>query len=98
MWGSRGGRDKNTVVCIACGDSVPRADAREYDKEGNRWERHDKVFEYLCKPCFKSISHQPRTELEALICDIETDGLTQVEFLRRYVDRIEEEYGPIEES
>ncbi|SFR33656.1 DUF7562 family protein [Halorubrum sodomense] len=88
MWRSRGGRDRQTVVCIACGDSVAREDAREYDKEGDRWSRRDKEFEYLCTDCDDEISHQPRDGLESLIRSIEADGLTTEEFLDRYADAV----------
>jgi len=71
MWRSRNNRDGTTVVCIACGTSLPRSEAREYDKEGNRWERHDKSFEHLCKECYRGLCHQPRDELEALLVDVE---------------------------
>jgi hypothetical protein len=70
MWRSRNNRD-GTVVCIACGTSVSRADAREYDKEGNRWERHGKTFEHLCKGCYRDLCHQPRGELERLLVNLE---------------------------
>jgi hypothetical protein len=76
------------VVCIACGDSVLREDAREYDKEGDRWNRRDKEFEYLCADCDDEISHQPRDGLESLILSIESDGLTTEEFLDRYADAV----------
>lgn len=71
MWRSRNNRDGTTVVCIACGTSLPRSEAREYDKEGNRWERHGKSFEHLCKECYRGLCHQPRDELEALLVDVE---------------------------
>ena len=71
MWRSRNNRDGTTVVCIACGTSLPRSEAREYDKQGNRWERHDKSFEHLCKECYRELCHQPRNELEALLVDVE---------------------------
>jgi len=71
MWRSRNTRDGTTVVCIACGTSLPRSEAREYDKQGNRWERHDKSFEHLCKGCYRGLCHQPRDELEALLVDVE---------------------------
>ncbi len=88
MWGSRGSRDRRTVVCIACGDSVLREDAREYDKEGDRWSRRDKEFEYLCADCDDGICHQPRDGLESLLRSIEADGLTDEEFLDRYVEAV----------
>jgi len=71
MWRSRNTRDGTTVVCIACGTSLPRSEAREYDKHGNRWERHGKSFEHLCKECYRGLCHQPRGELEALLIDVE---------------------------
>jgi len=89
MLGSGGG--DTTVVCIACGESVPRSAAREYDKTGDRWERHDKRFEHLCKACFRELSHQPRSGLESLLVAIEDDGLSETEFLSRYLDRADDE-------
>jgi len=77
MWRSRKSRDRRTVICIACGDSVLREDAREYDKEGDRWNRRDKEFEYLCTDCDNEICHQPRDGLESLITSIESDGLSR---------------------
>ena len=80
MWRSRNNRDGTTVVCIACGTSLPRSDAREYDKQGNRWERHGKSFEHLCKECYRGLCHQPRDGLESLLVDVEravtTEGVT----------------------
>jgi hypothetical protein len=81
------------VVCIACGESVLRDDAREYDKEGDRWSRRDKEFEYLCADCDDEISHQPRDGLESLVCSIESEGLTTEEFLDRYVDAVTSDDG-----
>ena len=82
MWRSRNNRDETTVVCIACGTSLRRSEAREYDKLGNRWERHGKSFEHLCKECYRELCHQPRDELESLLVDVEqtvdTDGDTEV--------------------
>ena len=97
MWRSRTNRDRKTVVCIACGESVLRADAREYDKEGNRWDRHGKEFEHLCKECYRGLCHQPREDLESLILGIEQDGLDQDEFLDRYFTAVEKRYGSAEE-
>ncbi|MFB6141858.1 MAG: hypothetical protein ABEJ30_00775 [Halorientalis sp.] len=65
---SREGGDA-MVTCIACGDELPRADAREYDKHGDRWDRADKDFEYLCKGCHRDLCHQPRDDLEALLVE-----------------------------
>ena len=75
-------------MCIACGDSVLREDAREYDKEGDRWSRRDKEFEYLCAGCDDELCHQPRDGLESLLRSIEGDGLSDEEFLGRYVDAV----------
>jgi hypothetical protein len=97
MWSSRNNRDRKTVVCIACGTSVLRSEAREYDKEGDRWSRHGKEFEHLCKECYRDLCHQPRDELESLLLDVERDGLSQTEFLERYVGAVEERYGSAEE-
>lgn len=91
MWRSSRGRNRRTVVCIACGESVLREDAREYDKAGDRWDRRDKEFEYLCTTCDDGLCHQPRDGLESLILDIESAGLTQAEFLSRYVEAVTEE-------
>ncbi|WP_144799860.1 DUF7562 family protein [Halorubrum depositum] len=88
MWGSRRSRDRRTVTCIACGDSLLREDAREYDKEGDRWNRRDKEFEYLCTDCDDELCHQPRDGLESLVCSIEGDGLSREEFLGRYADAV----------
>ena len=89
------GSENSSVVCIACGESVPRADAREYDKTGDRWERHDKDFEHLCKGCFRDLCHQPREGLESLLIDIEADNLSETEFLDRYLTAVDE--NPVEE-
>lgn len=97
MWGSRRGRG-TSVTCIACGESVPRSDAREYDKLGDRWERADKTFEHLCKTCYRDLCHQPRDELEALLIDLHATGIPSQEgFVRRYATLVEERYGPLEE-
>ena len=89
MWRSRSNPDRKTVVCIACGTSLLRSDAREYDKEGDRWERQGKRFEYLCKECYRELTHQPREGLEDLLSDVERAGQDRREFLRRYLDEVE---------
>jgi hypothetical protein len=88
MWRSRD-RDRRTVDCIACDASVARADAREYDKEGDRWERHGKEFEYLCKSCYRDLCHQPRPGLETLLTDVEGADQSRAEFLAAYVKAAE---------
>ncbi|GAA0548556.1 hypothetical protein ABNG02_07120 [Halorubrum ejinorense] len=81
------------MVCIACGESVPRENAREYDKEGDRWSRRDKEFEYLCAGCDDDICHQPRDGLESLVRSIEAEGLTNEEFLDRYAEAVTSDDG-----
>jgi len=89
MWRTRSNRGLDTITCTACGDSVPRSEAREYDKEGNRWDRHDKEFEHFCKDCFRDLCHQPRDDLEATLVEIEASGLSQAEFLARYLGSVD---------
>ena len=89
MWGSRRDRGDDTVTCIACGENVVRSDAREYDKFGNRWERADKEFEYLCKPCDRRCCHQPRQGLEDLLEEAGAGTLSQKEFLVQFRDATE---------
>lgn len=85
------GPDRTEVTCIACGDRVDRSAAREYDKQGDRWDRRDKEFEYLCKPCHRDLCHQPRADLEELLADIDTGGLPRDRFLARYAELVEGE-------
>jgi uncharacterized protein YhaN len=89
MWRSSRGSRGREVTCIACGDSVPRSKAREYDKYGDRWDRSDKEFEYLCKPCDRDRCHQPRGDLEAHLEAVEaaTDCPDQEAFLAAFLDR-----------
>jgi hypothetical protein len=96
MWGSRSSRGNDSVDCIACGETVRRSEAREYDKEGDRWDRKGKKFEYLCKECHTDLCHQPRDELEDLLVDIDAGGLTEMEFLDRYSKAVEDRYGPLD--
>jgi hypothetical protein len=96
MWSSRSDREEKTVVCIACGTSLRRSEAREYDKRGDRWSRRGKAFEHLCKECYRNLCHQPRDELEDLLVEIrgESDGtLSRATFLERYCTTVEERYG-----
>jgi hypothetical protein len=76
------------VTCIACGDTLPRSAAREYDKYGNRWERSGKEFEFLCKPCDKTSSHMPRNGLEALLIRADAGETDTESFLDRYLDLV----------
>lgn len=88
MWRWRGG-EETTVTCIACGETLSRADAREYDKHGDRWDRREKSFEYLCKPCHRTQCHHPRHGLEALLTEIEERGTTTRQFIERYYESLE---------
>ena len=104
MWGSRNSKKQTTVTCVACGTSVERKQAREYDKQGNRWERHGKEFEYLCKGCYRDLCHQPRDGLESMLIDIEesispeseseseseSQSQSEFEFFTQYFGVIEE--------
>lgn len=81
-----GGRSDGEVTCIACGDTVARDDAREYDKHGDRWERAGKRFEYLCKPCHKECCHQTRDGLEATLVEAGAGETDQKTFLQQYCE------------
>ena len=96
MWGSRN-RGNDRVVCVACGLSVERSAAREYDKEGDRWSRRGKEFEYVCKVCHRDLCHQPRSDLEAVL---EASGAGETDrdaFLERYATLVEGGHGSPEE-
>lgn len=73
------------VTCIACGESVARSAAREYDKHGDRWQRADKRFEYLCKPCDRQRCHSPRDGLEARLVEVGTGTDDAGSFISRYL-------------
>ena len=90
MW--RSGRG-DEVTCIACGATVSRDAAREYDKYGDRWDRRDKEFEYLCKPCHRDCCHQPREGLETLLADAGAGERGQGAFLAHYTELVRERYG-----
>ena len=77
-------KSDNEVVCIACGDTIPRADAREYDKYGDRWDRDGKDFEYLCKPCHRDCCHQPRNGLEETLVQAEGEHADTQAFITEY--------------
>ncbi|MEF8813250.1 MAG: hypothetical protein V5A55_05470 [Halovenus sp.] len=74
------------VTCIACGEDIPRERAREYDKHGDRWDRRDKEFEHLCKPCYRELCHQPRERLEARLVAAGAGERDQAAFLAAYTD------------
>ena len=97
MWSSRKNRDE-METCIACGDSIRRSEAREYDKYGDRWDREGKEFEYLCKPCYRELCHQPRDELEGLLVEVDAGERTREKFLKWYSATVEDRYGTLEEE
>lgn len=83
---SQGSGDE--VVCIACGTELSRSEAREYDKWGDRWDREDKQFEYLCKPCYREYSHQPRNGLEAVLLKAGAGAEDDETFIDRYYELV----------
>ena len=87
MWGRS---DDTEVVCIACGESLDRPDAREYDKHGDRWDRREKEFEYLCKPCHRELCHQPRNGLESILSEIEGGSASARRFVEQYYEALED--------
>jgi len=91
MWGRR---DRTEIVCISCGESLDRPDAREYDKHGNRWDRREKEFEYLCKPCHRELCHQPRHGLETLLGEIEGGSVSPRRFVERYYEALDAGSSP----
>ena len=92
MWPARDDR-RRTVTCIACGEDLQRDQAREYDKQGDRWDREDKSFEYLCKPCFRELCHLSRGDLEETLVAADAGHLPTEEFLHRYADAVEQRSG-----
>ncbi|MFD1588440.1 hypothetical protein ACFR9U_15765 [Halorientalis brevis] len=89
------GRDADQeVTCIACGETLAREDAREYDKHGDRWNREDKTFEYLCKPCDRACCHQPRDGLEATLVAADAGRTDRKTFLRRFCELTTDDTEP----
>lgn len=87
-----------TVTCLACGDSVSRSAAREYDKYGDRWDRTDKAFEHLCPDCHTDLCHHPRDELEELLIELRAGEEETETFLEGYLAAVEDRYGRVEEE
>jgi len=81
---------RRAVTCIACGATLCRADAREYDKYGDRWDRDGKEFEYLCKPCHRACCTQDRDGLEDTLVAAGAGRTDRRSFLRQYCERVEE--------
>lgn len=88
--GRRAGED---VICPACGRTLPREEAREYDKFGDRWDRRNKTFEYFCRSCHDDLCLQRRDELEELLCELRGDHADRQTFLRRYSRAVQQRYG-----
>lgn len=80
-----GQKSDGEVSCIACGEKLPRSEAREYDKQGDRWSRNGKTFEFLCKPCHRACCHQPRNGLEATLIEAEAGNADRDVFLKQYL-------------
>ncbi|SFR71685.1 hypothetical protein SAMN04487947_3868 [Halogeometricum rufum] len=74
------------VTCIACGETLDREDAREYDKHGDRWNREGKNFEYLCKPCDREYCRQNRDGLEETLIAADAGKTDRKTFLRRFCE------------
>jgi hypothetical protein len=91
MWPGRAA--ERTVTCIACGETLSRADAREYDKHGDRWSREQKRFEYLCKPCFRELSKGSREGLEECLAAAGAGETDRGAFLARYLDLARSDAG-----
>lgn len=76
------------VTCIACGETVPREAAREYDKHGDRWDRDGKAFEYLCTDCDDDCCHQARDGLEATLVAADAGRTDRATFLSQYFEQV----------
>jgi len=87
-----GSGEDTTVTCIACGATVERAEAREYDKHGDRWDREDKTFEYLCKPCDRERDRTRRGGLESLLVSCDAGDVSTDQFLASYVAEVRERH------
>ena len=74
------------VICIACGQTLDREDAREYDKHGDRWTREGKTFEFLCKPCDREYCHQNRDGLEETLVAAGAGRTDHKTFLRQFCE------------
>jgi ribosomal protein S27E len=85
------GGDETDVTCPACGRTLRREDAREYDKHGDRFDRQGKSFEYLCPDCHDQLCLQDRVGLEDMLVRIEAGDHDDAEFFRRYAAESEEQ-------
>jgi len=91
VWGDDSNQE---VTCIACGETLDREDAREYDKHGDRWSRKGKKFEYRCKPCDRECCHQNRDGLEEALVTAEAGRTDRKTFLRRFCELTAENSNP----
>jgi hypothetical protein len=82
------------VTCIACGETLARANAREYDKYGDRWDRDGKEFESLCKPCHRACCHQNRDGLEETLIAADAGQTDRKTFLRRFCELTADDTDP----
>ncbi|PSP52218.1 hypothetical protein BRC60_00705 [Halobacteriales archaeon QH_1_68_42] len=81
MWRSPDRGRGREVTCIACGETVPRSKAREYDS----------------KPCDRDRCHQPRSDLEAVLEDAEAAADGEESFVGAYLDLAERHDESVEE-
>ncbi|MFB6296728.1 MAG: hypothetical protein ABEH66_07835 [Halobacteriales archaeon] len=84
-----GAGDDEEVTCPACGTTIRREDAREYDKHGDRFDREGKTFEHLCPSCHDDLCLQGRAGLEDTLVEIEAGAHDDEEFLQRYAAETE---------
>lgn len=75
-----------TVTCIACGTTVERTQAYEYDKYGDRFDREEKRFEMICKPCHDEYCQFPRVGLEETLAAAGAGRTDDATFLERYFE------------
>ena len=83
--------DSTEVTCIACGETRPRDEAREYDKHGDRYSREGKEFEYLCKPCHRECCHQHRAGLEETLVHAGAGAVDRQTFLQQFSQLVRED-------
>ncbi len=87
------GRRRDTaepVTCIACGDTIDREDAREYDRYGDRWDRENKRFEYLCIECHRREGHLSRDGLEETLVAVGSGYPSPGAFVAAYYEQLSE--------
>lgn len=88
---------REAVTCPACGQTLPREDAREYDKFGDNFDHEAKPVEYFCQDCYEELSFQDRTGLEELLIEIGAGDTTDATFLRELATASEDRDGSKEE-